>query len=118
MPPSFSRFFGQMLCGRLDSIHDRDGVAVAALLQNRNVDRMLSVDAHDVRLNCAGVFGLADIADHHRAQSHRFQRNLVHLFRARHLAVGVDVVVLGADAHVAGGQDQVRLVHRLHHVHH
>ena len=35
----------------------------------------------------------------------------------RNLAIGIDVVIFGADAHVAGGQNQVRLVYRRHHIH-
>ena len=36
----------------------------------------------------------------------------------RQLAVGVEVVVDRADLHVAGGQDQVAVVHRADHIHH
>ena len=45
---------------------DGDGVAVAALLEDGNVDRALPIDAHDVVLQRAGVFRLADIGHQHR----------------------------------------------------
>ena len=96
-----------------DSVDDRDGVAVSALLQHGNVDGVLAVDAHDVGLNGTGVFGLADVGDHDRTEAHRFQGDAVDLLRVRHLAVGVNVVVAVADAHVTGGQNQVRIVHRV-----
>ena len=35
----------------------------------------------------------------------------------RNLAVGIDVVVFRPDAHVAGGQNQIRFIDRAHHVH-
>ena len=41
----------------------------------------------------------------------------IDLIDDRHLAVGVDVVVLGPNANIAGGKNQVGLVHRVHHVH-
>ena len=45
------------------------------------------------------------------------ERHRVDLLRGGHLAVGVEVVILGADAHVAGGQDEVGLVDAVHHIH-
>ena len=34
-----------------------------------------------------------------------------------HLAIGVEVVILGADADIARGQDEVRLIHAIDHIH-
>ena len=59
-----------------DAVDDRDGVAAAALFQNRDVYRFLPVNSHDVGLNRSGIFGLAHIRHHHGAQPHAFQRNL------------------------------------------
>ena len=89
-----------------------DGVAVAALLEDGHVDRALAVDAHDVVLQGAGIHRLADVAHQHRRVAHRLERHLVHRLRVGKLAVGVDVEVLRADAHVAGGQNQVGVVDR------
>ncbi len=54
----------QVLQRVADSVDDRDGVAVAALLQDRQIDRALAVDAHDVGLDGVGVLGIANIGDH------------------------------------------------------
>ena len=43
----------QMLDGGLHAVHDGDGVAVAALFEDRHVDGALSIDAHNVVLQGA-----------------------------------------------------------------
>ena len=97
----------------LHAVDDGDGVAVAALLEDRNVDGALAVDADDVVLQRAGVLGLADVGDQDRSVANGLQRHLVHGLGVGKLAVGVDVEVLAADAHVARGQDEVGAVHGL-----
>ena len=99
------------------SVDNRNGVAVAALLQDREVHRALAIDAHDVGLDGTGIFGIADVGHHHLTVAFDLQRQTVDLLRRRQLAVGVDVVVLRADAHIASGKDGVRLVHCAHYVH-
>ncbi len=51
---------------RLDAVDHRDGVDVAALLENGQVDRALAIDPHDAGLDLRGVLGRADVAHHHR----------------------------------------------------
>ena len=94
------------------SIDNGDGVRVATLLQDRQVNGSLAVDAHDVVLQRIGVFGDADIRDPHRVFSGKLDRHTVDIVNLADLAVGVDVVVVLPDLHVAGGQDEIRFVHR------
>ena len=54
-----------------DVVDYLDGVGIAALLHDRNVGRLLAVDANNVVLKLAGVFGLADIA--HRNPASRLR---------------------------------------------
>ena len=44
------------------AVHHRDGIGVAALLEDRQVDRPLAVHAHDVHLNLLRVLGVSDVA--------------------------------------------------------
>ncbi len=107
----------QMLDGLFDSVDDRDGVAIAALLQDRDVNGFLSVNPHNVGLNRAGVFRLTHVSDQHRAEADALERDLVDLLDFGDLAVGVNVVVAVANAHVAGRQNQVGTINGRHHVH-
>ncbi len=106
------------LTARLDAVDHRDGVDVTALLENRQIDGALSVDAHDVGLDLRGVARLTDVAHHHRRAADGLERQPVDLGDGVELTVGVDVVVERPDDHVPGRQDQVRVVDRAHDVHH
>ena len=84
-----------------------------------NIDRMLTVYADDV------VRQLASRPRHvlylrrgSRNCLRCVQRNAVDIVWRRHLAVCVDVVVFGSDAHVAGRQNEVRIVDGMHHIGH
>ena len=61
------------------AVHDLNGVAVAALLQDRQVNRLLAVHANDVVLNGRRVFGVPDVAEAQHAVADRLQRHIVHL---------------------------------------
>ncbi len=103
--------------GFFDSVDDRDGVAIAPLLQNRDVHRFLAVNPDDVALNGAGVFRFTDVGDQHRAKAHALERDLVDLLDFWNLAVGVNVVVAVANAHVARRQNQVGAIDGTDHIH-
>jgi len=107
----------QVRNGLLDSIDDGDRVRIAALLQDGNVDGVLPVDTHDVGLELSTVLCLSDIADHHRGIADGFQRKIVDLVHDGNLTIGIDVVVLHANANIAGGKNQIGLVERIHHIH-
>jgi hypothetical protein len=64
-----------MLDCSLHAIDDRDSVAVAALLEDGNIDGALSIDAHDVILERARIHGLADVRHQHGGISHGFERH-------------------------------------------
>ena len=101
----------------LDAVDHRDGVGVAALFEHRQIDRGLAVDAHLVVLDLRGVLRLAHVAHQHRGLAHRFERHQVDVLHGIDLAVGIDVVIIRADFHVARRQNQIGFVHRAHHVH-
>ena len=101
-----------------DTIDYFDGVGVAPLLHDGDVTGTLAIDADDVVLDLTGVFGFSHIAHRHPARPGRLERNVVELLDALHHGVGVDVVVVGADLYVSGGQNQVVLVDGIDHVHH
>jgi len=62
-----------VLDGGLHAVDDGDGVAVAALLEDRHIDGALPIDAHDVVLERAGVLGLADVGHQHGGITHRLE---------------------------------------------
>ena len=101
----------------LHAIHHRDGIGVAALLQDRKIDGPLAVHAHHVGLDLLRVLGDPDVGHAHRRRLHRPNREVVDLRDAAKLAVGVDAVVQRTDLDVARRQNQVGIVHRPHHVH-
>jgi len=101
-----------------DILHHRDGIAVAAGFHDGDVGGFLAVDAHDVVLQLAGVFCLADVADGHPARADRLDRQVVQVFDILNEAVGIDVIVARADPDVSGGQNEVALVDSVDHVHH
>ena len=107
----------EMFEGGPHAIDDRDGITIAALLEDGNVYGALAIDAHNVGLNGAGVFCVSDIRDKNRAQTDGFERNAIDFFRGGQLAVGIDVVITIANLYVAGGKNQVRIVYRVHYVH-
>src|SRR4029077_14894404 len=111
------RDVNEMLEGIGDAIDHGDGVRVAALFENRQVDRGLAIHAHDVGLNSLGVHGLADVAHQHRGLANGFERHAVNGRCRRRLAIGVEVVLERHDLHVTGRQDQVGLVDLAHYVH-
>jgi hypothetical protein len=98
---------------RLHAIDDGDGVAVAALLEDRHVDGALSINAHDVVLERARVHRLADVATSTEALPADFSGISFIAVRVGKLAVRVDVEVLRAYAHIARRQNQIRAVDRL-----
>jgi hypothetical protein len=53
----------ELLDRLLHSIDDGDGVAVAALFEDGNIDRALAVDADDVVLQSARIDGVSDISN-------------------------------------------------------
>ena len=61
----------QFLDALADAVDDLDGVAVAALLEDGKIDRLLAVDAHDVVLDGGRVFGVADIGEAQDAVANR-----------------------------------------------
>jgi hypothetical protein len=107
----------EVLGGVLRAIDDGDGVAPAALFQNRDIHGPLSIDAYNVGLNRAGIFGLADVGHHNGAEADALERNLIGVRRFRHLAIGINVVVAISDAHIASGKNQVGVVHRANDIH-
>ena len=90
-----------------DTIHNRDGIAAAALLENGQVDRMLSVDAHNICLNGRRVLGLPDIGDQQLSVAAGFQRETVDLFRVGELRVGVNVEICRPELDVARRKNRV-----------
>ncbi len=72
----------QMLNGVLDTIHNGDGVGVAALLEDRHVDRSLAVDAHQIGLDLLGVLGISDILYSHGGLPDSLQRQPVNVVDA------------------------------------
>ena len=107
----------QMLERFLDAVNDGDGIGVAALLQNREVNGRLTVHTHDVGLNGVGVHGVADIPDEHGGLADRFQGHAVDELGGRCLAVGIQIVIDGSDFDVAGGKNEIALVDGANHVH-
>src|ERR1700733_1138580 len=107
----------EVLDGGGHAVDDLDGVAFAGLLEDRYIDGVLSIDANDVGLDGAGVLGVSDVRDEHGRVAGGLEGHGVDLLRAGDLTVGVQVVVLGANAHVARGQNEVGLVHAIDYVH-
>src|ERR1019366_1659935 len=56
---------GNLLQYVLDAVDDRNRVG-AALLENRDIDRTLTIDAHDVLLNLCRVLRVSHVPDEHR----------------------------------------------------
>ena len=51
-----------MRCGFANAVDDGDGVGVAALLKDWNVDGVLSIDTHDVGLELTAIDRMTDVA--------------------------------------------------------
>src|SRR5271154_390928 len=83
---------------------------------------MLTVDPDDVVLQLTRVHRFPNITDEHGLTDVvlliGLDRHGIDFVDYRNLAIGIDVVVFRSDAHVTGGQNQVRFIHRAHHVHH
>src|ERR1035438_9559636 len=99
------------------SVHNFDGVAVAALLQDGQIHRLLAVHADDVVLDGGGIFRVPDVAEAKHTIADGLQRHIVHLRDVGQLAVAVNVVVFGANANVARRQDLVGVVDDVDYVH-
>src|ERR1035438_3784299 len=99
------------------TVYDLNRVRIAALLQNRNVGGFLPGHSHDVVLSGIGVFGLADVADADPGIPYGFQGNIVQLRHVIDQTVGIQVLIERTHFYVAGGQDQVLVVHGAHNVH-
>ena len=90
----------QVLDGLPDAVDDGDGVGVAALLEHRNVDGVLSIDAHDIGLELAAILRIAYVRNHDRCIAYGLERKLVNRIGYGHLAICVNIVVLqGRCAH-------------------
>ena len=61
--------------GVLHAVDDGDGVGIAALLEHRQIDRALAVDAHDVVLDLGGICGVAHVVHQHRRATIGLQRH-------------------------------------------
>ncbi len=68
------RKFGYLLANPIDH---RNRVRIASLLEDRQVDRALPVDSHDVVLQRLRVPSLADVPDAHRRLPHHLERQLI-----------------------------------------
>src|ERR1700683_5623692 len=83
---------------------------------------MLTVDSDAVVLALAWVLRFPNIANEYGLTDVvlfvRLDRHGIDFLNHRNLAIGIDVVIFRSDAHVAGGQNQIRFIHRAHHVHH
>jgi len=108
----------EVLEGGPDSIDDGDGVGIATLLENGEIDGALAVDTDQVVLDLGGILGFADVADEDGGISGGLERQAVHIGHIPELAVGIDVVVEVADADIACGEDEVGIVDRADDVHH
>src|SRR5271157_4469090 len=100
-----------------DTIHYRDGVGIAALLHDGNVDGFLAVNSYNVGLNPVSVLRFPHVIHRHPGVSFDLERNLAQLIHVVNQAVGVNEVVVRSHLHIARGQDQVGIVDRAHHVH-
>ena len=107
----------QIADGFAHAINHCDGVRVAALLKDRQVDRALAIHAHHVGLNRRRILRLTHIRHSHAGLAHGLDRQCIDGLQIGKLAVGVDVVVVRPNAHIAGRQNQVGIVDRAHHVH-
>ena len=111
------RNVNEMLQGILDAIDHGDGVGIAALLENRQVDRRLAVDTHNVGLNRLRVHGLADVANQNGGLADGFEGHAVDGRCRRGLAIRVEIVIKRPDLDITSRQDQVGFVDLAHDVH-
>src|SRR6202050_3724038 len=83
---------------------------------------MLTVDSDAVVLALAWVLRFPNIANEYGLTYVvlfvRLDRHGVDFVNHRNLAIGIHVVVFRSDAHVTGGENQVRFIYRAHPVHH
>ena len=108
--------------GRLDErdeiargVDDGDGRR-ARLLQDREVRGAVAVDARDVLLDGEAVVDLRDVTQRDGGAAHRAERDLRELRHDVRAAVQEHVVVDGAHARRARGQDEVRAQKLVHDV--
>ena len=86
------------------------------MLQDRQIDRALAVDVHDVGLRREAVAHMADIADGDRHAVEHADRQRVEALHRRGAGVELHVVGAVADPRRAGGHDHVGRLQRGHHV--
>src|SRR5262249_30329432 len=97
------------------SVHHRQGAGVG-VLEDDDVARPLAVDVDDVLLHRVSVTDVRHVTEQHRGPVHHLDRDGVELVDGRRAGVELDVVLGGPDLGSAGGDDDVRLEQRLHHV--
>src|SRR6185437_9774151 len=100
----------------LDALDHAQG-AGAGLTIDGNVHLAPAIDAHDVRLNQAGVLRNGDIAQKDRSIVLDLDGNVAHALGQVEHRVGVEGVIEVAKLGVAGGQEDVELVERVHDIH-
>ena len=114
------QLFGQVeqVRGKIADVVDHlDGIAVSARLHDGDVSGLLAVNADNVVLKLAGIFGLADVAHRNPAGAHGLDGNAVEVGDILHQAVRIDVEIGGPDLDVAGGENQVAVVYGVDDIH-
>jgi len=98
-------------------VHHRDRVG-AGLLVDVQHDAALGVDAHDRGLRLVGVVHAPDVldVDGRQVRADVPDDDVLHRLDELELVVRVEVIVPPARLHVAGGQEEVRVVHHPHDV--
>ena len=79
-----------------DAIDDGNRIGIAALFEDWNVNGVLPVDTHDVGLELAAIDSMTNVAHEDRGIADSLEWDAVDSVGRRHLAIGVDVVVLRA----------------------
>src|SRR5262249_22653060 len=93
----------------LDVVDDVDG-AGTSLAQQRHGDRPAAIDVDDVGAPALVVLDLGDVAQVDDLAAIDEDGDLREVFRRLHHRVGRDVIVLFADAHLAGRNDLALVV--------
>ena len=92
------------------------------LFEHGNVHGMLAVHADNVVLKLTCINGFPHVSNKNGLPNVillvRLDGHGVDLLDDRNLAVGIDVVILRSNAHIARRKNEVRLIDRSHHVHH
>ena len=101
-----------------DAVHNADCVRSAALLEYRNVDRVLAVNPDNICLQLPRIYGLSDIPNEDGCAGCRLDWHGIDFINHGNLAVGVYVVILRSNTHIPRRKNQIRLIHRVDNVHH